>query len=400
MIKFDSHETSRRVALQGAELASFTRRAGAFFLDLAIALLFSCSTEGHPEIANGVILCQDLFNVSMRPGVSCYRIPSLITAPNGDLVAAIDERVESCRDMNPNKDINIVMRRSPDDGVTWSALETVVDYPLGISASDPSMIVDRMTGKIFLFYNYMDHTKESGVYYLHVMHSSDNGRTWSESRDITSLITKPEWHADFKFITSGRGIQTSEGTLLHTLVNLHHGTHLFGSDDHGSNWYLLDTALEPADESIVVELVDGTWMVNSRYNNSGMRYLHTSRDKGRTWTSAPEPALIDPGCNGSIIRYTSIADGYKKNRLLFANAKTADQRTNMTVRISYDEGRTWSTGKTIYPGSSAYSSLTILDNGEIGLLFEKDDYSQNLFVRFSLEWLTDGQDHNESVVID
>ncbi len=64
----------------------------------------------------------------------------------------------------------------------------------------------------------------------------------------------------------------------------------------------------------------------------------------------------------------------------------------MTVRISYDEGATWTEGKTIYTGGSAYSSLTILENGEIGLFFEKDDYKENVFVRFSLDWLSDGKD--------
>ena len=67
-------------------------------------------------------------------------------------------------------------------------------------------------------------------------------------------------------------------------------------------------------------------------------------------------------------------------------------RENMTVRISYDEGKTWSEGKTIYKGASAYSSMTVLKNGDIGLFFEKDDYTKNVFVQFTLEWLTDGND--------
>ena len=62
----------------------------------------------------------------------------------------------------------------------------------------------------------------------------------------------------------------------------------------------------------------------------------------------------------------------------------------MTVRISYDEGRSWTEGKTIYKGGSAYSSMTILANGDIGLFFEKDDHKENVFVRFTLEWLTGG----------
>lgn len=368
---------------------------------LFLVLIFSLNTsfifaqDNDFQIAEGTIHYQDLFNTSMEDGVSCYRIPAIVTAPNGDLVVAIDERVPSCSDLKFSNNINIVSRRSTDNGKTWSAIETVVDYPLGESASDPSMIVDHTTQEIFLFYNYMDLEHEKDVYYLHFVKSSDNGKTWSDPVDITSQIAKPDWQHDFKFITSGRGIQTRSGKLLHCLVNLEKGLHLFGSDDHGNTWFFIDTPIQPGDESKVVELSDGTWMINSRVNKAGMRYVHTSTDEGKTWQSKPEPSLIDPSCNASIIRYTSTQDGYNKNRLLFSNAKTKDERKNLTVRISYDEGKTWTPGKTIYAGESAYSSLTILENGDIGLFFEKDDHQENMFVRFTLAWLTDGEDSYE-----
>ncbi|MFH6962776.1 exo-alpha-sialidase [Flavobacterium plurextorum] len=345
------------------------------------------------KIADGVITSQDLFNKSMVKDVSCFRIPSIVTAPNGDLIAAIDERVPSCGDLKWSKDINIVIRRSADNGKTWSEIEKVADFPFGQSASDPSMIVDKQTNEIFLFYNFMDLDKEKDVYYLHVVKSSDNGKTWSKAQDITSQIAKPEWHKDFKFITSGRGIQTKNGKLLHTLVNLTSGLYIFGSNDHGKTWFFIDTPIKPADESKIIELADGSWMVNARVNKGGMRYVHTSTDEGKTWSTKPEPKLIDPGCNAEIIRYTAKADGYDKNRILFSNAKIEKDRMNLTVRISYDEGKTWTEGKTIYGGGSAYSSLTILENGDIGVFFEKDDYTQNTFVSFSLKWLTDGKDN-------
>lgn len=335
---------------------------------------------------------KDLFNAKSNADVSCYRIPAIVTAPNGDLIAAIDERVPSCGDLKWSKDINIVIRRSSDNGQNWSDIERVVGYPFGQSASDPSMIVDKEKGNIFLFFNYMDLDKEKDIYYLMYVKSEDNGKTWSEPQDITSQIAKEEWHNNFKFITSGRGIQTRDGKLLHTLVNLQHSLFLFASDDHGKNWYLIDTPLKPGDESKVIELDNGNWIVNSRVNKSGLRYVHTSNDEGKSWISKPDSVLIDPGCNASIIRYSSVSQGDNKNRLLFANAKHPDKRENMTVRISYDEGQTWTQGKTIYTGGAAYSSMTVLKNGDIGLFFEKDNYTENVFVRLSLDYLTDGKD--------
>tara|TARA_B110000503_G_scaffold75818_1_gene117046 strand:+ start:501 stop:1634 length:1134 start_codon:yes stop_codon:yes gene_type:complete len=354
---------------------------------------FNCASQNKNDTTTeNELVFQDLFNTSMNNNVQCYRIPAIVTAPNGDVIAAIDERVPNCGDLKWSKDINIIVRRSSDNGKTWSNIETVVNFALGKSASDPSMIVDKVTNDIFLFYNYMDLDTEKDVYYLHVVKSSDNGKTWSDPRDITDQIAKPEWKNDFKFITSGRGIQTRSGDLLHTMVNLNNGLHVFGSKDHGETWFFKDTPIQPADESKIIELADHSLMINARVNKEGMRYVHRSTDDGQTWTTTPEPNLIDPGCNASIIRYTAIEDGYNKNRLLFSNAKAEEGRTNMTVRLSYDEGETWTEGKTIYEGPSAYSSLTVLENGDIGLFFEQNEYTKNPFVNFSLEWLTDGQD--------
>lgn len=311
---------------------------------------------------------------------------------NGDIITAIDERVPSCGDLKWSNDINIVMRRSEDNGKSWSEIETIVDYPIGESASDPSMILDKTTGEIFLFFNYMNLETEKDIYYLKMTSSKDNGLSWSLPIDITSQITKPEWKNDFKFITSGRGIQTSSGVLIHTLVNLENGLHLFKSDDHGKSWSLIDVSVKPADESKVMELSDGSLMINSRVNALGARYIHLSTNNGETWTSKIDTQLTDPACNASLIRYSLKSEGSDKDRLLFSNLNSKDSRENLTVRISYDEGETWSEGKIIYSGKSAYSSMTVLKNGDIGLFFEKDDYKENIFARFSLEWLTDGID--------
>jgi sialidase-1 len=318
-----------------------------------------------------------IFHASMKPGVACYRIPALVTAPNGDLIAAIDERMGSCGDLKFNRDINIVIRRSTDHGKTWSAIETVVDYPIGQSASDPSMIVDRISGEIIMLFNYMDLDKEKDVFYFRVMTTGDNGKTWSTPKDITASISRPEWRNDFKFITSGRGIQTQSGKLLHNVVNIQRGVYLFQSDDHGNTWTLIDTPVNPADESKVVELPDGKWIINSRVNNLGLRVVHTSSDNGKHWTTRTDSALVDPGCNAGLLRHDVVAE--KKTILLFSNLDSPTSRENLILRFSSDDGMTWSKGKKIHAGSSAYSTLTMLNSGDIGILYERNDYSEVIF---------------------
>ena len=323
----------------------------------------------------------DLFNAENNPEVSCYRIPSIITATNGDLIAAIDERVPSCGDLKWSRDINIVIRKSSDNGKTWGKIEKIIDYPLGQSASDPSMILDKQTNTIFLFYNYMDLDNQKDIYYLKYISSNDNGKSWSKPVDITNQISKENWKNDFKFITSGRGIQTKNGTLLHCLVNLQKGTHVFGSNDNGKTWFITEAPTSPGDESKIVELNDGSWMVNSRVNKLGYRYSHFSNDDGKTWISKKEESIIDPGCNGSLIRYSH----GEKNLLLLTNINNKKERKEIVLRYSTDEGKSWSNPKIIYNGEAAYSSMTVMENGNLGLFFEMDNYTKNVFTSISIK---------------
>ena len=287
----------------------------------------------------------------------------------------------SCGDLKWSRDINIVIRKSSDNGKTWGKIEKIIDYPLGQSASDPSMILDKQTNTIFLFYNYMDLDNQKDIYYLKYISSNDNGKSWSKPVDITNQISKENWKNDFKFITSGRGIQTKKGTLLHCLVNLQKGTHVFGSNDNGKTWFITETPTSPGDESKIVELNDGSWMVNSRVNKLGYRYSHVSNDHGKTWISKKEESIIDPGCNGSLIRYSH----GEKNLLLLTNINNKKERKEIVLRYSTDEGRSWSNPKIIYNGEAAYSSMTVMENGNLGLFFEMDNYTKNVFTSISIK---------------
>ena len=258
-------------------------------------------------------------------GVTAYRIPALCTAPNGDLIAVCDARKEGYGDLNHAKPINISCRRSTDGGKTWTDPVDTWTWKWTDdehwAGSDPSLIVDSDTKKIFLFYNVWESKKRHGIFQFYVQESSDNGKTWSEPRDISSDIAFPEWP--------------------------------FGKP------------VKNGDECKVVELRDGSWMINSRWRGGG-RQIHVSKDRGDTWESWYDKSLFDPQCNAQIMRYGKV--------LLFSNCK-ADGRRNLYLRASLDDGKTWGEGICIQPQGAAYSDITVLGNGDIGVLYEGAGYN-------------------------
>jgi len=333
--------------------------------------LLAFSVEG---VKTEQLLLIDLFYNGLKSGVACYRIPALASAMDGSLIAAADERIPSCADLGTNPNVNIVLRRSTDGGNTWEAPKVVVDFEEGISASDPSFITDGQNGDVLLFYNYMDHVREKGVYRFQFIRSSDHGITWSKPIDFTDQIMRQGWQKPFLFITSGNGTQTKDGKLLHTLAHVgEKAAYVIISADHGKSWKLIDRPLVPGDESRVVELSDGQWMVNTRVNGAAKRYTHTSADAGNSWVTAPVDVLQDPGCNAGLV--------VSGARLYFSHLSTPKERKNLTLKWSDNLGKTWDGNLTIYEGSSAYSSLVPMAGGNLGLLFERDDYTKITFVK-------------------
>lgn len=320
-----------------------------------------------------------------------YRIPAIVTAINGDLIAACDARRQSAADLKPQRTIDIVYRRSTDNGETWSPIKMLDPIEDG-GCSDPSLLLDRTTGEVLCFYNYMVRDTANNEFRFMVQKSSDNGETWGEPVDFTDQVAGPALKNSFKFITSGRSIQTRDGVLLHNFVRVGEGVTLFASKDHGRSWSSI-CEVSPGDESKLVQLHDDSLMVNSRVE-PGKRFVHRSLDGGKTWSSTADWNLPDPQCNACIIQYTAARDGYSKDRLLFCNAASVDGRKNLAVRISYDGGRTWSDGKVIDRGPAAYSEITILQDGSLGVLYERGN-AEIRFVRFTLEALTSGADKLE-----
>ena len=320
-------------------------------------------------------------------GVAVYRIPAICTAPNGDLVAVCDARFQHGGDVDFYQRIATACRRSTDGGRTWSPSKLTWDWPWKPSdewsASDPSLVVDCGTGKIFLFVNVWhwddipNHDRKLGVYRFFVQESADNGVTWSKPRAISKDIAFPDWpfgrprgENGFIFITSGSGIQLKDGTLLHTIVHVGDGVALFGSTDHGRTWRPFGNPAKPGktgDECKVVELRDGSLMINSRWARGG-REVMISRDRGETWQAFWDASLPDPVCNGQLSR---VGDS-----LVMVNCNHSSSRENLWIRRSDDDGKTWNEGFCIFPGSAAYADFATNRKGNIGILFERDNYSK------------------------
>lgn len=349
----------------------------------------------------------DVF-VAGRDGVVQYRIPALVTSTRGTLIAGCDARRD--RGGDPPNNIDHVCRRSFDGGRTWGPLQVVADFPGKEAAGDPCLLVDRDTGTVWVFYAWCPEgigtrTSQPGLsgrtMHVYAMTSDDDGATWSKPRDLNPAVKNPAWSA--MWCSPGRGLQTRDGRLLVPSSSLRDGvTHsqMFASPDHGKTWQTLTASGSKTNEHMAVELADGRLMANMRsLHGKGCRAVATSSDGGRTWSElVHDPNLPGPVCQASFIRYTDRRDGYTKDRLLFSNPADSRRRKNMTVRASYDEGKTWPVSKVIHAGPASYSCLTVLDDGTIGLLYERGEKSpaeKITFARFNLQWLTDGKDRLE-----
>lgn len=308
---------------------------------------------------------------------SYYRIPALETAADGSVIAVTDARHNSIGDL-PNY-ISVYARRSEDQGRTWS--DNMVIHQ-GVRQSDnkggygdPSIVRNVKNDKIHIFYNgnngYFASTYSDPIT-LWMATSDDNGKTWGEPVNITRRIYQTDWNG--AFITSGRGYCTDEGRI-YLALNVRkmgkNGSYSWAcwTDDDGETWHVADNSSTPlgnGNESKIIGLKDGTLLMSIRA--PGQHMMSKSTDNGVTWGEPYAVAeLVEPGCNGDIIRYPS-TDG--RDRLLLSIPNNGSRRTNNTVFVSYDEGQTWPVKKTIHGEASAYSSMAIFPDGSIGYLVE------------------------------
>jgi sialidase-1 len=359
--------------------------------------------------------------VSGTEGHKSYRIPAIIHLPIGDLLAFAEGRVHGSGDFG---DINIVMKRSSDKGNTWGALQQVAEFD-SLQAGNPAPVVDLTDplypkGRIFLFYNTgNNHEGEvrKGHGYKQVWYktSTDNGNTWSKPTDITLQVHRPmqpQLNAAYNFPedwrtyanTPGHAMQFQKGKYKGRIfVAANHSAggpqnlgrdydaHGFFTSDHGKTFRLGASINAPgSNESMATELSESKLMMNSR-NQSGdvrARIVSISSDGGASWdTTYFDRTLVDPVNQGSIV---TLCNKKKNSILAFCNAADNKRRDNLTLRISYDNGKTWKKNIVIAKSPdnkgdyAAYSDIIKLSKKKIGVLYEKENYSKIVFT--SVQW--------------
>jgi sialidase-1 len=353
--------------------------------------------------------------------VHTYRIPGLTTTKEGSLLAVYDVRRELGRDLQGNMDIGV--SRSTDGGNTWEPMRIALDMgewgglPEKFNGvSDANILVDDQTGTIFITGLWMhgvinadgvwqeNLTKESDEWnhqwrskgsqpgfgvkqssQFLITKSTDDGKTWSNPINLTELCKDPKWWLWAP--APGHGITLKDGTLVIPTQGRDENGQAFSnitySKDGGETWKTSNIASHNTTECMAVELSNGDIMLNIRDNRNrenksetNGRKIMITGDLGETWTEhlTSNSALVEPTCMASIHRhdYMNIKEG-KESILLFSNPNSKYKRVKQTIKVSFDDGKTWPEEywMELDEGQGAgYSCITSVDNDHIGILYE------------------------------
>lgn len=390
-------------------------------------LVFSGSHAGTivPEASAGGLtlgLVPAYTDVVVRgeSGIPDFRIPGIVCDSEGVLHAVYDHRytggAAGGADLPGNIDVGY--SRSTDGGATWSETRAIMDFDSAVSGSsgngvgDPCILHDPVTDTLWVaaLWSFGNRAyngsgagllpTETGQYLL--AKSDDGGTTWSEPINVTAAVKDdPNWRLIFD--GPGHGLAMRDGTLVFpSQYRDSSGTvrvcSVF-SRDHGVTWDFgagVPVSSPQTNENTVCELDDGDLLFSMRTPSGSngqrawIRYtpggLEPMRDG--SWGNLFRLSSVpDPVCQGSVIKWQSVHRGDARELILFGNPASSSSRSNFTLRASGDGGDSWPVSRQLYAGSAAYSSICILPDQSIGVLFEKDDYNKITFARVEANWL-------------
>ncbi|WKX69999.1 exo-alpha-sialidase [Streptomyces sp. XD-27] len=366
-------------------------------------------------MASGVAARTRTYEVSVpfragTGGYASYRIPAVVAAASGELLAFAEGRVGSSADTG---DIDVVLKRSVDGGRTWGRPQVVARNGTG-TAGNPAPVVLHTgphTGRIVLVHVRNGAAASENAIRrgevpaadgrrVWVQYSDDDGRTWSSPREITGQVKKPAWR--WYATTPGHALQLRHGPHAGRIVvpanhslppagsddptsGRYNGGHVLLSDDDGRTWRIGYVDDNPdgyvnVNETTAAELPDGRVYFNTRTdaNAPGNRADAYSRDGGATLVKPfrPQAGLVTPVVECSVLHLG------EPDVLLFSGPADPEYRALMTVRASDDGGVTWRTAHTVDGLPAAYSDLVRIDDDTVGLLYETGDFSAYSTITF------------------
>lgn len=342
-------------------------------------------------------------------GYHTFRIPAIVRAHDGDLLAFAEGRHDSAGDTGA---IDVVLRRSADDGRTWGPLAVVATNGNG-TAGNPSPVV-LPKGRIVLLTTHnganateseimRDQVSAVDTRRVFVQSSMDDGWTWTQAREITAQAKLPNWrwyatgpghaivlrhgpHIGRIIVPANHSIAPPPGSADTGAEAKYYGGHDLFSDDSGETWHIGFTDDNPdgyinVNETTVAELPDGTLYFNSRDAGGtapGNRVDAYSRDGGATLAAPyqPQPDLVGPQVEGNVLQPS------RAELLLFSGPADPTTRAVMRIRVSTDSGHTWQDGFTVSTQPAAYSDLIELDPTTVGLLYETGTTGANETITF------------------
>lgn len=361
-------------------------------------------TSGNPE-GQGVI-----YKVQSAPfqpydlGSHYWRIPAMVVlhhqqgenaSKNGRVVTMADNRFNHNGDL-PNH-IDVYERHSDDNGATWSTHKMVVgteaDHALvgGNHGFGDVSLVECASGKIVAIMvggpGYFGSTPSNPIVPA-IITSTDGGDTWSTPRTLTNELyntTYNEGAVQGSFAGSGRGLmlQRQKDKQLNGRI-MFAMSHRFGknnvqeyiiySDDEGNTWkFSTQSAYSGGDESKLVELADGTVMISVRQN--GQRGYNKSTDGGVTWgTQAKWSDINGNACNGDIL--------YVNKHVMLHSYPNDGKRKNVTIKASFDGGKSWSNPYVVCAPSSCYSTMDVTKDGDIAIFYEDNACSTGFVLNY------------------